>query len=137
MNLPPESACALRIMMALTEHSSPTGATALAAQIKISVPMVQRTLQMLGRAQLVRRHGADYALGFHPAAIHVSDVLEVVMPSARTGGCPLATIGCTPNHPCALCWQFVEADLAAMEVLRRVTLDDLRKTPYGGGVAVA
>ncbi len=137
MHLHPQAQCALRIMVTLAREPLPLTHTWLAGHIRTSEPLVARTLEALELARMVKRVGDGYRLGFHPRAVYIGDIIDVAGGQRQDRGCPLATPGCTPDAPCSLCWTLVEADLAAMQVLRTQTLEDLRRTPSGRAPAVA
>jgi DNA-binding IscR family transcriptional regulator len=109
----------------------------LATQTKTSLGLVRHALESLLDTRMVKPVGEGYRLGFHPRAIYIGDILDATDALEHSPSCPLASPACEPNNPCALCWTLVEADLAAMEVMRRQTLDDLRRTPHRGEVAIA
>lgn len=127
MRLRPQTQCALRIMVTLSREPRPVTQEELADATKTSPALVSRTLAALEQALMVKRVGDGHRLGFHPRAIYVADILDAARGEIDAVGCPLASGGCSHESPCALCWTLIEADLAAMHVLRTQTLEDLRR----------
>ncbi len=131
MQLRPQAQSALRILVTLAGEALPVTDDALARTTKTSLTLVQRALSALRHARMVKRVGRGYRLGFHPRAIYIADILDATGAPETSISCPLASAGCTMHNPCPLCWTVLEADLAAMQVLRTQTLEDLRRTPHG------
>jgi DNA-binding IscR family transcriptional regulator len=124
-------------MLTLATHPPPLTEGELSHAARTSLPLTARTLDLLAGGHLVSRVDAGYRLGFHPGAIYVADILDAVTREDGSAGCPLASDGCSRENPCRLCWSLLEADLAAIQVLRRHTLDDLRKAPHASRKTVA
>jgi Rrf2 family protein len=134
MRLRPQAQCALRVLVALAGDALPNTAEDLALKTKTSPGLVDRTLAALTRARIVKPVGDGYRLGFHPRAIYVADIIDATGALDESLSCPLASPTCTAQSQCALCWTLFEADLAAMQVLRTQTVDDLRRAPHNGAL---
>jgi DNA-binding IscR family transcriptional regulator len=126
MELTPTVRCALRILLAAT--SDPQPLANLIEASRASVGLAERTVASLCRAQLLRQIGDGYRLGFTDHAIHLSDVFRAMGLQPGPAVCPVAAAGCTDAQPCPLCWTLIEADIAALEIMRAHTLAELKKS---------
>jgi DNA-binding IscR family transcriptional regulator len=125
MHVTPAVGCAVRILLAAS-----SGAITLDELYEGSSSrgLVQRTVEALCESRLLKKVGETYRLGFCDRAIRLSDVFAAVGLLPGPSACPTAAPGCSATAPCPLCWLLIEADIAALEVMRTQTLADLQRS---------
>lgn len=130
-------------------HGAAVTATRLAALNDLSPTSLNKQLQLLAKAGIVRSTSGPaggFVLARDPSAITVLDVVEAIEGSAGAFRCaeirqrgPLPASGRTLRNPCAIAATMARAEDAWRDVLASTTIADLSATVEGQvrGVPVA